>query len=94
MVLGDVVEELLEGDFATGIFQLFQDIVGEEAVVLVDEGVGRLVAVGGHEDDNVVAHTGVAVFLDVTLDVEEGLAAALDAVETGIDDEGVYLLPT
>ena len=89
MILGDVVEEFLEGGLTTGIFEFFEDVVGEEAVMLVDEGIGGFVAVGGHENDNVVTHAGGAIAFGLFFDVEEGMSAALDTVETGINDECV-----
>ena len=54
-----------------------------------EEGVGCFVAVGRHEDDNVAAHTRCTVAFGLFLDGEEGLAAALYAVEAGVDDESI-----
>ena len=67
--------------------------------MLVDKGVGSLVAGGGHENDNIVAHTGRSISLSLFLDVEELFATTLDTIETGIDDKGVaqsrhFLEPT
>ena len=61
LVFGDIVEEVLECDFAACVFQLFQDIVGEESMVLVDEGVGSFVTIGSH----VVVAAGAVVTKDV-----------------------------
>ena len=58
-------------------------------MVLVDEGVGCFVAIGGHEDDNVAADTGCAVAFGFFFDGEERFATALNAIEAGVDDEGV-----
>lgn len=37
LILGDVVEKVLEGNFTACVFQLLEDVVGEEAMMLVDE---------------------------------------------------------
>lgn len=58
-------------------------------MVLVDEAVGSLVAVGSHEDHEILTHAGSAVTLRLAGHIKELFAATLDAVAAGVDDKRI-----